>query len=633
MDEELKKRLAEEEQDEKLVALRDKVVKCVKRSRSDMSQNYEKWDRNNDTYRGLRAPDEEDVNAKEHGEPEKMIVPMTFAQVQTFVSFTFLLYHQNRRFYELEGTGSEDMGEKASNGEKLLAADMRANEGSKQVYQFLTNIGRFSIGVMKSWWDREMQSAPTNIAPATTDAEGFAFQSPGEQSEQDFLKYEGNKFTNISPYNFFPDTRFPLSEWRKGAFVADETEWHINELKKQDEADIVAGVEHIEPMEKKAYETRKHTRLDAFHEYAMKGHSEKSKDDQIVCITECQIDIVPEKYGFTGKRLTKYVVQIANDERIIRAEPLGYLHDQPTYDVGLMSPDMHQQVGQSLADSIDPIQEVISFLINARLMSNRKGLENNMIIDPTMIDMSTVESRSPWILTKKSAPKLGVDRFAKQLNYVDHTASNFADAEVLMKVMQVVTGVNENAMGQFHGGRRSATEARAVNSGSAARMKVTAKLIWDMAFDPLGQKMISNHRQGISLEGWKKVIGENTDDQYAAFKPSDPSQLVGMRDHFVYDSTLESEKGFIAQSLQELVSAMMATPEVMAILNVDLEALITEILRLRGIENVDRFQRQPQLPNGTNPLGSGQIGPGQGGTGEVQGQPALPAIPGGIPGS
>lgn len=635
MDEELKDRLAAEEQDDDLVRLKDKVVRLVKESRSEMSKNYDRWDKNNDVYCGLRAPDEEDVDARDHNEPEKMVVPMTFAQIQTFVAFIFLLFYQNRRFFELIGTGSEDKGDESSDGEKLLEADMRSNYGSQQVYQFLTNVGRFSIGIFKSWYETENQFAPTTIPGATAQLGDMEVSNEDVETEQEYLKYQGNRFNNVSPYNFFPDTRFPLSEWHKGAFVADETEWHINALKKYEASGKVAGTEFIEPMTKQSYEkNRNHTRLSAFHNYTISESGAKTKDDQVVCVTECQLELIPKDYGFNDtKRLVRYVVQVANDDRIIRAEPIGYMHDKYTYDVGLISPDMHQHIGQSIADSIDPIQEVISFLINARLMANKKGLENNMIVDPGMIDMASLESRSPWILTKKGAPKLGVDRFAKQLQFNDYTSGNFNDAEVLMKVMQVVTGVNENAMGQFHGGRRSATEARAVNSGSAARMKVTAKLLWDCAFTPLGQKMLCNHRQGITYPGWQKIIGDNTEERFQQFKPTDPSDLIGKVDHFVHDATLQSEKGYIAQSLQELVSAMMGTPEVAALLNIDVAELIKETLRLRGIENIDRFERQPQpqIQDGQNPMGPNQIIPSPAGVGQLQGQLPLQAVPGGMP--
>lgn len=280
------------------------------------------------------------------------------------------------------------------------------------------------------------------------------------------------------------------------------------------------------------------------------------KDEQIICVTSCQMRLVPSKYKLGPEDYpVMYVITIANDGRVLNAKPMGYMHDEWTYDVAQFSPDMHQRISESLADIVFAM-DVISYLINSRLASVRKSLENNLVIDPSGVDMATVESRSPYILMKKGSPRLGVEKFVRQLPYVDTTSRHLEDAQLIMQIMQVVTGVNENAMGQFSGGRRSATEARAANSGSSSRMKVPATLIFADCLQPLGHKMLTNHRQGISQETFSKILGDSPEvlARYSLFKPQDVSKLVGVEDHFVFDGTLQSEKGFIAQSLQELVS-------------------------------------------------------------------------------
>lgn len=592
----IKERIEAEQQDEKLIKLRDKVVNNIKYSRSSMHKLHMKWDQHNDVYKGVRPIDAEDAEAIELNEPEKMVVPMSFAQIQTFVAFCFLLFTQNKRFYEFMATGAEDY-ESTNDAEELLERDLRRNHWNSMLYQFLLDTARFGVGVFKSWWSVEKQVAPMTMAPSETNANGFAFQSAGGTSTQEFTKYEGNRLENISPYSFFPDTRFPLSKWRKGAFVGDETEWHITELQKWEKQGLVYGVKHIEPMSKDEFSKRKGTRLEGLRSFM--GRENRDKDDQIVCLTECQLSIVPSEYDLGEEDYpVKYVVQVANDDRILKAEPLGYMHDEWTYDVGLFSADMHQKVSESLSDIIFALQDVVSFLINSRLTSVRKSLENNMIIDPSAVDMASVEARSPWILMKKGSPRVGVDKFIRQLNYVDTTSQHLNDADMMMKMMQMVTGVNENSMGQFSGGRRSATEARAVNAGSASRMKVTATVIWTDAIASLGRKMHINQRQGISEQEFTKVLGEAASERFSKFKPEDPSKLVGVEDFFVFDGTLQSEKGFIAQSLQELVSAMMSNPMVMQILPLDTGKIIEEILALRGVDNIERFKiEQNGIPN------------------------------------
>ena len=95
----------------------------------------------------------------------------------------------------------------------------------------------------------------------------------------------------------------------------------------------------------------------------------------------------------------------------------------------------------------------------------------------------------------------------------------------------------------------------------------------------------------------------------------------------MFDATLSSEKGFIAQSLQDLVVAMMSNPEVMAMLQMDVGAMIKEVQALRT-ENLSRFKIQPP-PYATLQIGLTANPSAPAPTGGILQQPALPALPGG----
>ena len=591
----LEERLGEQEQDEALVRLRDKVVGDVRRSRTKMSERYKIWDHHNDIYRGVRPRDKEDMDAKDHDEPEKMVVPMTFAQVQTFAAFCFMLYTQNNRFFEMAPTGAEDY-EIVNDLEEVLERDLRRNCFPRILYQLLLDTGRFGIGVVKHWWAQEKQYASVNVGSQVDNVDGFGFTSAPTTEMKEFIKYEGNRIQNISPYNFFPDSRFPLAEWKKGAFCADETEWHINQLKEWQRDGLAFGVEHIEPMSKDEVSKRGTTRLDAFEKFSHQAASKKDEDDQIVCVTEYQSRLRPVDYELGEEdRPMWYTARVANDQRVISARPLGYMHDEWNYDMMQFSPDIHQKVGDSLADVISAMQDVVSYMINTRLASVRKSLQSNLIIDPASVNMSTVESRSPFILMSKSSPRLGVDKFVRQLNFVDTTQNHLNDADFMLRFMQIVTGVNENAMGQVHPGRRSATENRAANQGASSRMKVIAAVGWSDCLASLGRKMMINLRQGLGPESFVKILGPTAAPRYEQFAPVDKTMLIGAEDHFIFDSTLQSEKGFLAQSLQELVGAILSNPIVMQVLPLDVAKIMEEILILRGVDNIERFR----LPDGS----------------------------------
>ena len=69
-------------------------------SYDQMQRHYSEWDKHADTVAGFRARDKEDARAGRLGEPEKMTVPLTQAQLHTFAAFLFLFYQQSRHAFE-----------------------------------------------------------------------------------------------------------------------------------------------------------------------------------------------------------------------------------------------------------------------------------------------------------------------------------------------------------------------------------------------------------------------------------------------------------------------------------------------------------------------------------------------------
>jgi hypothetical protein len=201
--------------------------------------------------------------------------------------------------------------------------------------------------------------------------------------------------------------------------------------------------------------------------------------------------------------------------------------------------------------------------------------------------------------------RAGVDKWLKQLQISDVTQGHLNDADILGKIMQSVTGVNDNLMGQYNQGRRSAQEARTVLSGAAGRMKLHGALIWDSGCAPIGRMMLSNSRQSLSVDEFLAVIGkpdpndpqavQEMQARYDTFKGT-PEEVVRGADYFTFDSTLQSEKGFMAQSLQDLLAAILQSdPTSAASLARDINPskIVEEIQYLRGAGNIKRFKYTP----------------------------------------
>jgi hypothetical protein len=175
------------------------------------------------------------------------------------------------------------------------------------------------------------------------------------------------------------------------------------------------------------------------------------------------------------------------------------------------------------------------------------------------------------------------------------------DSALLQQLMGIITGVNDNAMGQYNGGRRSATEARVVTSASAGRMKMAAMLMFESAFAPLGQMHLSNLRQSLSWEMFKRIMGTSAtvplEALYARFQ-GEPEDIISSRDYFIMDTQLAAEKGYVAQSLQELLGLVLSNPETGPMFDISAKGLLEEIQRLRGAGDISRFSLSQRIARG-----------------------------------
>jgi len=306
-------------------------------------------------------------------------------------------------------------------------------------------------------------------------------------------------------------------------------------------------------------------------------------------------DLGPEKYP------VKYLVWIANDSRIIRLEAMAYLHDSFTWDVGLYDEDDDEHLSLSLVDLITPLQDTADWFFNSRVANVSQNLEDKLVVDPVGVEMDTIKNRQRVILLKKGASRAGVDKFVKQLDVRDVTANHMNDNAIVGQMVNSVSGLNENLSGNYTTGRRSAAESRVVTQAGAARPKLIAQSMWGTCLGPLGQKMLTNLRQGLSQDLIIRYAGQEyakpeKSTIIAAFT-STPEELVRSCDLFVYEGTLDSEKNYLAQQLTELFTQIIQLgPTGLVQMDLSPKLLLTKIYELTGIGNLDNYslQKDPQ---------------------------------------
>lgn len=621
MNEEVIKVLQQKDETEELRELRYRLQDLVKMSRNVMKNYYPIWDQNDRVYRGERALDEQDRKALKRNEPAKVYVPMTHTQVQTFVSFATMLLTQRDYFYELSGSGIED--ERAAKlAQAVVERDLDYNRFKGVLLpQFLTDVARFGLGVFKSQWRRETVPVKKQVPdPKFSPVPGMPTQIAPPMIEQwvQQTKYLGNMVEVVSPYRWFPDTRLPLTRYRDGEFCADENEKSIMELKAMERRGEIAGTEFIPRLPDDTFNgDRRFVGIDRETNARFDPTIDPKSSSHFTLITEVEIRLNPSTTKiapnvFLDETLDAdviYLVWIANDGRIVRIVDAGYDHNEFLHDAAQFFNDQNRLINFGIAELLGPMQDVMDWLMNARITNVRKVIQNQLVVDPRMIDMQDLKDRNPVIRLKSTVPEgLAITNYLQQLQVTDVTTGHIQDMSVVQNFSEQATGLQENLMGQYSTGRRSAREASNVNANAAGRIITPIKGLWESAILPLGKKLVANHRQGLDEEQLVKVIGlqryllnaqPDPSTPYLpspvqSFLPVDKSQLVGSYDFLTFEGTLPSQRMAIAAALQAAGDVLIKNPMSIFALGKDPKLLFEEWLELQGVRNAERFNLTPQ---------------------------------------
>jgi hypothetical protein len=452
------KELNLETHSESLNKLTTRCQELLKHSRSAMQDRYKTWDEQHDIYRQQRTPDKEDRRSFEQGKPTKMIVPLTFAQINTLVSFFKMLYTQNSRFYEMSPVSMNDhmLRDVA---EILLARDLEFSNWPAVLDQFLLDVCKFGLGVLQTSWVKEIQEVEEDVQ-----GEGEEFST---RKVVPVVAFEGNRIFNVSPYKFFPDHRWPTRDFQQGEFCAILEEHTRDALEQMERREEVAGLKYAKNLKSR----------NSFNLDKMRLTIDLARAEERDCIVNAiQIRLVPSEIFLSDdkplgpeKTPVLFMLWLVNDDRIIKLERVGAAHNRFTFEASELFPDIHEKNNSGLAELINDLQELVGWFVNSRVSAVSKTIDNWLVADPRGVDLNTIEARSRVIMLKQGATQ-GVDKYIKQLNVQDTTTGHMQDAQTLIQLMQTITGVNENAMGQYNGGRRSATEARAVSQGASGRL-------------------------------------------------------------------------------------------------------------------------------------------------------------------
>jgi hypothetical protein len=611
--EQINKDLAKNKTSEFQSKILDTMRQHLLHSSSTMSSHYEAFDRADLSYRGKLVQTKDDKKNAAKDVPGKLYVPLTYAKTQAAVGFLMQTYSAREFYYELRATGAED-----SKGALALSTDLQYQLTHEafplKQYCFFLDVFKYGFGVMKvEWLEKKMRMrVGQTIKPSEKEATmrdlGIPTSTRMEESVQEVLTYQGNELTNISPYNFFVDSSVPLARFQEGQFVAHCIEKSRTSLVKE-EGKMFFGTEHI-PEQMPSTDARTlNLRHSGNAAYGIGGGGESiplglgQEKGGLVVICEMVVHITPSKikskFGVDigdESAPVKFLATMANNSKLIRFERYGYLHDKYPYIVAEFSPDTNNFYNPGLCETLGGLQEISNFLISSHVANVKDIIQNRFIVDPTLIEIEDIKSNSRVIRRKQSGSRVPLTDIIKQLDLQDVTRSHISDTMQMFSFAEIADGISQNAMAQYASGRRSATEARNVAGGAAARLKLYASLMWSQAFEPLGIMLLANTRQGRTEPIWNSIIGEirAKEAPFSQVVLANPEKLAGGYDLLPYDSTLPTEKTHQAQFFQELMSAGMRNPQTLSTLGLDPVKIINLTAQLLGIPQLEDVRLSPE---------------------------------------
>jgi hypothetical protein len=321
------------------------------------------------------------------------------------------------------------------------------------------------------------------------------------------------------------------------------------------------------------------------------GDVADDKDKGFHELLEFYWELVPNDWGLgSGTLPEKWVFTVANRKVILSAQPYGMYHNK--FPFNTFEPDLNGYgfANRGLLEVIKPLTDTMSWLVNTHFYNVRRTLNNELVVDPSMVEMQDFMQPGPGKIIRAKPAAYGKDvRMAySQLNMHDITRSHINDIGIITDLIQRVLGINDNVMGAINsGGRKSATEVRQSSSFAVNRMKTLTEFMSAQAIGPWSQMLLQSSQQLYDQEQIYRRSGDMSNPLRAPLKIT-PELIAGFFDFVPVDGTMPIDRIALSNVWRELMVQGSKLPQVMG--QYDMAKIFAYVAKMSGAKDIDQFK-------------------------------------------
>lgn len=569
--------------------IKNNVLNRAQDSFNKMNPRHDTWRKIDENLTAYIPTDEAEqlVQAEDSRKPVSIVVPYSYATLETLLTYLVSAFLDSP-YFRYEGVTDED----------TIGAIMLEKVVEMQSLRFKTALPLhtqfrdslvYGFGATNIIWDKK-HGFRTRRGPG------------GVVDRREELQYEGNKVINIDPYLYLPDPSVPIHDTQRGEFIAwlDQTNYMSLLQSEYTNTPDMFNVKYLKGQDGRT------TILSKAHGRDTK--SNMSGRDMAILGTINPVDVVymyitlvpnDETWQLSNKEIPeKWLFAVAADSVVIMAQPMDLDHDM--YPTTICVPDFD---GYSISpisriELVFGLQGVLDFMFNSHVENVRKAINDMLIVDPYLINMSDLSRPGPGklIRTRRAVWGRGVKDSVQQLAVSDITKSHMQDVmQVIIPLMQGTSSAVDSLMGVMRksGERRSATEARDTRMSALSRLAKAAKLASVMSMYDMGYMHASHTQQFMDNELYVNTMGRHQDmlEQIYGRKRGMkvmPDQLNINYDVIVHDGTIEL--GEHADIWAQLFQMMSTSPAVGQ--GFDMVRIFKHLARMIGAKNVEDFVKK-----------------------------------------